>query len=130
MTENTTTEKKPMHFAAYLGLYIGAWIAGAVVANGVSIIMGSIYAQATAPVIIGFWIGKSLMKNRRRDWIGVLCFPIFTFVSGLFGHAMSYALANQSASGVNYSALISLVMAFVLSCGLFSILNTKRKVLD
>lgn len=130
MTENTTTEKSPMHLAAYIGLCFVAWIAGAAVANGVSIIMGSIYGKATFPVIIGFWIGKSLMKNGRREWIGILCFPIFTFISGLLGQAMGHALAVQTAGGRSYSALISLVIALALSLGLFASLNAKRKVSD
>jgi hypothetical protein len=134
ITEDTTTEKKSMHFAAYLALYIGAWIAGVFVTNTISPIMGSIYSQSTFSVIIGFWIGKLIMKNRRRDWIAILCFPIFTFVAALLGHALGSALGHafsiQSVSSINQSSLISLVTTFILSCVLFAILNTKRKVLN
>ena len=126
MTETTTTEKKPMHLAAYIGLCFVAWIAGAAVANGVSITMGNVYAEATVPVIIGFWIGKRLMKNKIRQWVGIAAFPIVTFISAIVGHSMGYAFAAQSSSGVSYGALISLVIALVLSCALFAVLNTKR----
>lgn len=128
MTESTTIEKKPIHLAAYIGLCFVAWIAGAAVANGVSITMGSVYAEATVPVIVGFWFGKRLMKNRGRHWVGIVAFPIVTFISALLGHSIGYAFAAQSSSGVSYGALISLVIALALSCGLFAVLNTKRNV--
>lgn len=125
VTENETFPRKPMHLAAYLGLCIGAWIVGAVVANGISILMGSIYAEATVPTIIGFWLGKVVLKNKRRDWGGIVAFPITAFLAAIFGSALGGALASHNSGSMNYASLICLIIAFALSCGLFGVLKLK-----
>jgi C4-dicarboxylate transporter len=77
-----------MHIAAYLGLCFGAWLVGVLVASGVSILMGAAYAEATAATIIGFWVGKAVLRNKRRDWSSIIAFPVITFVAGLLGSAI------------------------------------------
>lgn len=118
------TAGKPMHLAAYLGLCFGAWLVGALVANGVSILMGAAYAEATAATIIGFWVGKAVLKNKRRDWGGIIAFPVITFIAGLLGSVIGQVLVSQNPGSMNYSALISLVVAFGLSCALFAVLKS------
>lgn len=115
---------KRMHLAAYLGLCFCAWVVGAIVANGVSILMGAAYAEATAATIIGFWIGKAVLKNKRRDWTSIVAFPAITFVAGLLGSVIGQVLVSQNPGSVNLSAIISLVVAFGLSCGLFAVLKS------
>ncbi len=119
-------EKKPMHIAAYIGLFIVIWIAGAVVANGISMQMGRVYAEATAPVIIGFWVGKIVLRNKRRDWASIIAFPIINLIAALLGSASGYAFASQNPESTNFSALIILVISFALSCGLFAMFNVKH----
>lgn len=126
MIENTTIENKPMHIAAYIGLCIVTWIAGAVVANGISILMGSLYAEATVPVIIGFWVGKIVLKNKHRDWESIIAFPIINLIAALLGSASSYAFTPLNPGN---TALIILVISFALSCGLFALLNIKHSAL-
>lgn len=129
MIENTAIENKPMHIAAYIGLCIVTWIAGAVVANGISMLIGSVYAEATVPVIIGFWVGKIVLKNKHRDWESIIAFPIINLIAALLGSASSYAFASQNPESTNFSALIILVISFALSCGLFALLNIKYSAL-
>lgn len=117
---------KRMHLAAYLGLCFCAWVVGAIVARGVSILMGAAYAEATAATIIGFWVGKAVLKNKRRDWISIVAFPVITFVAGLLGSAIGQVLVSQNPGSVNLSVAISLVVAFGLSCGLFAVLKSSH----
>jgi hypothetical protein len=123
MTKNVTIEKKPMRLAAYLGLYFVAWIAGSVITFNIS---GNTYAGATVPVIIGFWLSKIALRNKRRDWSGIIAFPIINFISGLLGFSLGYALSRTPES-VNFSALISLVIAFVFSCGFFALFSNQSR---
>lgn len=117
---------KRMHLAAYLGLCFCAWVVGAIVANGVSILMGAAYAEATAATIIGFWVGKAVLKNKRRDWVSVFAFPAITFIAGLLGSVSGQVLVSQNPGSMNLSAIISLVVAFGLSCGLFAALKSSH----
>lgn len=126
VTVNEDLPRKPMHVAAYLGLFFGAWIVGAIVTNVISIPLGNAYAEATVPTAIGFWLGKVVLKNKQRDLVGIVAFPIFSFLAGLIGTVSVSALASPNAESMSYSALISLGIAFALSCGLFAVLNNKR----
>ena len=117
--------RKSMHLAAYLGLCFGAWIVGAAAANGISILTGSVYAEATVPTIIGFWLGKVALKNRRRDWAGIVAFPVIVFFAAIFGSTLGSTLALHSPGTINYASLISLIIGFVLSCLLFAVLKLK-----
>lgn len=125
-TESLVLSKRPMHLAAYLGLCFGAWLVGAIVAYVISFPMGNIYARATAATVIGFWLGKVVLRNKRRHWSGVVAFPIITFIAALIGWSLGLALVSQNPRSVNYSAFISLAIAFALSCGLFAISNIER----
>ncbi len=118
-------EKKRMHIAAYIGLCFGAWVVGAIVAHGISDIMGILYGEATAATVLGFWLGKVVLKNKARDWGGIVAFPIITFLAAFLGPVL-LKLAEQNAESMSYSALISLVVAFALSCGLFAVLDSGR----
>lgn len=134
MTESNTVQRKPMHIAVYLGLCFGAWLVGAVVANGISIRMGSVYAEATVPTIVGFWLGKVVLKSKSRGVVGIVAFPVTTFLASIFGSALGSTLASHSPEGTTYTALIVLIIAFATSCGLFALLShrsnaTKRSTL-
>lgn len=122
MTESVTTEIKSMHIAVYLGLCFAAWIIGVTLANVISVSMGGIYAEATVSVVIGFWAGKIALKNKRRDWGGIVAFPIINFIAALLG----FSLGHSSESST--TMLICLAIAFMLSCGLFAMLNKKNTV--
>lgn len=117
---------KRMSIAAYLGLCFCAWAVGAIVANGVSILMSDAYTNATVATIIGFWVGKAVLKNKRRDWTSIVAFPAITFVAGLLGSVIGQVLVSQNPDSMNLSAIISFVVAFGLSFGLFAVLKSSH----
>lgn len=125
VAESEAFPKNPMHLAAYFGLCFVAWIVGAVVANGISTLMGSAYAESTIPTIIGFWLGKVVLKNKRRDWGGIIAFPIINLLAAVLGSASGGTFVSPDSGGLNYTPLIILIIAFTLSCGLFAVLKPK-----
>jgi len=116
------TKKKPMHLAVYLTLYFAAWMVGAVVANSISAIMGMLYAEATASVVIGYWTGKRVVKNKQRDWIGIIGFPIINLIVAPIG-----VLAIETSDNTQVAVVISLIITFLFSCALFALLNIKNR---
>ena len=115
-------DKRPMHIAAFLGLCFVGWSVGAFVANGISVNMGNVYAEATFSVLIGYWLGKAIVKYKQRDFASILAFPIINLIAGLLGYSLSYAVAPQSHGT---KGLLTVGVAFCLSIALFAILNKK-----
>ncbi len=115
-----------MRLAAYLGLCFLSWLVGVFLANAYGVLLGAAYAEATAATVIGFWAGKRVLKNKGRDWAGIVALPIMNTVAGLFGSALGFALERQT-GGVGLSAICSLVIAFGLSCMLFALLNRRAR---
>lgn len=111
-----------MSLGKFLGLCVAAWIVGVIIANSVSILMGSAYAEATAPTIIGFWGAKAALKNKRRAWSSIIAFPVITLLAGFLGTTLGLSFASHNPESTNYSALISACVAFALSLGLFALL--------
>jgi hypothetical protein len=126
MTESKTVPRKPMSVGVYTGLCTGAMIVGYVVATGISTRMSIVYGDVAAPAtLIGFWLGKVVLKNKRRDWIGIVAFPVIIFLTAIFGTALGVASASHSPVGVNYAPLILLTIPFALSCGLFALFSER-----
>ncbi len=111
----------------YFGLCIAAWLVGLVAAHDISMLIGGDYAEATIPVIIGFWAGKLALKNKSRDLGGIVAFPIVTLVSSILGYGFGNVLVLQNSGSTNFSALISMAISFVLSCALFFLINRMNK---
>lgn len=122
-SESVTVQKNPMHLAAYLGLCFVAWVVGAAVANGISILMGGAYAEATVSTVIGFWLGKVVLKNKHRDWGGIVAFPIINFLAAIFSSTLGSTSGSHNPGSLNYVPLIILIIAFALSCVLFVVLK-------
>ena len=111
-----------MHTAAFIGLCFVAWLVGAFVANGISITMGIVYAEATFPVVIGYWLGKAMLKNKQRDPLSIIAFPAINLIAGLFGFSLGHALAPET---LGSTGMFALAVAFALSSGVFAVLNKR-----
>ncbi len=126
MTEAAKPEHNNMHIATYLGLLFLAWILGLVAANIVSQAMGLLYAEATFPVIIGFWLGKLALKNKRRDWVAVIVFPFIALVSTILGFVLGQAIATISQLDAGPAAgLSTIALAFAFASALFGLQNSR-----
>lgn len=88
--------------------------------------MGAAYAEATIPTVIGFWLGKVILKNKRRDWAAIIAFPVINFISGFTGTVVGQVLARETQEAMNYSAILSLAVSLALSLALFSMLKEKH----
>lgn len=117
---------KQMSLGAYIGLCIVSWVIGVILANGISMLLGAAYAEATAPVLIGFWIAKIVAKNKCRDWRSIVAFPVITLIAGLLGTSIGMALASQNPGSQNFSGLIVLAIAFGSGYILFALLIRDR----
>ena len=115
-------ENKLKQSHVYFGLCIVAWVVGVVIANGISELIGNFYAEATIPVIIGFWAGKIVLNNKRRDFVSIAALPIINLIAA-FGFIFGHALALQNPESTDFSLLICLIVSFVLSCALFTLIN-------
>lgn len=120
MTNNVTIEVKSMKLATYIGLCFVAWIIGYVVLVNFTYLLGNTYAETTGIVIIGFWAGKAVLKNKRRDWVSIVAFPVINFITAIFAAGLTGV--TQSYETIS---IVCLVIAFILSCGLFALLKTK-----
>ncbi|GHU07457.1 hypothetical protein AGMMS50225_04410 [Betaproteobacteria bacterium] len=120
------TSTKQMSHGAYMGLCIVSWVVGAFVASGFSPLLATFYAEATVPVIFGFWVGKALAGNKGSDWKGIIVFPVICLVAGLFSHAIGDTLAQQNPGSPNMSAGIALAVASCLSYVFFVFIIRER----
>ncbi|MDZ7790317.1 MAG: DUF4339 domain-containing protein [Xanthomonadales bacterium] len=119
-------DKGPMRHAGSIGLYFLAWIVGSVLAYMISRGMGILYAQGTFPLVLGFWLGKRVLKNRRREWGGIIAFPIIGLLSSFLGFVMGQAIASLNSGDANVFAAFSTIgISFAFSCALFGLLNLR-----
>lgn len=125
MVGNKPIEDNQLTLGAYLGFLVAAWIIGVIVANIISPLYGSAYSEATVFVVIGFWAGKAVLKNKDRNWIGIASFPVIALIASLIGSSLGDVAELHSEKKISFSGLFVIVSAFLLSCGLFAVLNQR-----
>jgi hypothetical protein len=105
----------------YIGLCFVSWLVGVIVANVVSPLLGTAYAEASIAVIVAFWFAKYVAKDNHREWSSIVAFPIITFASGLLGAVIGTALASQATDGPRPTALVAFAAAFVFAFAFFAV---------